>query len=114
MSKPKVKGPRAPRERSATVRQELLGLLRETPLTSLELSQLAGLSERDVLPHLEHLSRSLRRGPERLVMRPPVCKQCDYVFEDRSRVTRPGRCPACKAQRVSLPVFEVVPAADEG
>jgi predicted Zn-ribbon and HTH transcriptional regulator len=96
-----------PREASETLRQEILRHLREGPLTARELSTLVHVREQDVIPHLEHLQRSLRRTPERLVLRPAECLACGYQFRRRTRLTRPSACPRCRAQRIEPPIFSL-------
>ena len=32
---------------------------------------------------------------------------CGYVFEDRRRLTRPSRCPACKRSSLQSPSFRI-------
>lgn len=93
---------------SATRRQEIERLLREKPHTARELSQAAGVSERDVPDHLAHLEKSLRRRGATLEIEPVRCLGCDFRFEDRRRHTRPGRCPECHGRRLTLPRFRIV------
>lgn len=101
---------RAPPERFETLRQALLDALRAGNHTLRELSQLLGASERELVPHLEHLERSLRRGEERLAIEPAQCIACGFAFSDRTRIAKPGRCPSCKATRIAPPRYAVVPA----
>jgi len=96
-----------PMERQSTIRQAILEELRRGCATSKDLSALVRISEKEVAPHLEHLARSLRRGTERLKVDPARCLACGYVFEDRTRYTRPSACPACRSQRIEPPVFSV-------
>lgn len=102
----RAKPPVTPPARSATVRQALVHVLREAgrPLSAVELSAAVGVPERDVFEHLEHVRRSLGAG---FSMTPAACRACGFVFRERSRVSRPGRCPACRSERVSPPLFEV-------
>ncbi|MBN2497475.1 MAG: transcriptional regulator [Deltaproteobacteria bacterium] len=88
----------------------MLRHLREGPLTARELSGLIGIREREVPAHLEHLQRSLRRTSERLQVEPAECLSCGYLFADRKRLTRPGACPRCRAQRIAAPVFSICQA----
>jgi predicted Zn-ribbon and HTH transcriptional regulator len=98
--------PRVP-ERVETVRAALREALRSGEHSLRELSQLLGVSERDLLEHLEHLARSLLSTGERLAIDPPRCLACGFGFEERTRLKRPGRCPACKATRISMPRFAI-------
>ncbi len=101
----------APDLRGATVRQELLEILRRGPATARDLSRLAGIRERDVAGHLEHLARSLKAKGETLELEPSACLDCGFVFRrrERHRYTRPGQCPECRSRRISLPRFFVQP-----
>ena len=77
------------------------------PLTAKELSQLAGLSEREVYDHLSHLQKSLKSKRQRLLVTPALCLECDFKFKKRERLSRPGRCPVCRSARISLPRFSL-------
>jgi predicted Zn-ribbon and HTH transcriptional regulator len=100
--------PTAPPERSSTVRQELHTLLRSGKARSAhELSEVLGVAEREIVPHLEHLERSLKNENERLIVEPCECAACGFVFRERDRLTRPGKCPHCRATRVRPPRFRI-------
>jgi predicted Zn-ribbon and HTH transcriptional regulator len=99
--------PKVP-ERTETLRNALRDVLRGRELTLRELSQALGASERDLLGHLQHLERSLVHGPETLVIEPACCLACGFRFDDRARLGKPGRCPACRATRIAPPRFSIV------
>ena len=103
---------RAPRpvlpERNQTVRKAILEHLQAGPKTTRELSQLLRIEEKSIVPHLEHLQKSLRHAGERLKILPAGCQQCGFRFEDRRRLSRPGSCPRCQSQRIEPPAFQVV------
>jgi predicted Zn-ribbon and HTH transcriptional regulator len=96
-----------PPERSSTAREAIAGALREGVLTARDVSARVGLPEREVAEHLPHLERSLVHGRERLIIVPPECMKCGFVFEQRERHSRPSRCPKCKSERVSPPRFTI-------
>lgn len=98
---------KAPPEQHSTWRDRLYQVLREGPQTIRELSILIGASQKDLLDHLAHLERSLARGDERLVVYPSYCLACRFEFEERTRLAKPGRCPACKSTRIALPRFAI-------
>lgn len=102
-----MKKPNAPEERGETVRQTLAAALRERPLTARELSAVAGIPEREVAAHVEHLGRSLAAHGERLLVEPAYCKSCGFRFEERSRASRPSRCPSCKSERLGAARFAI-------
>ncbi|MEZ4238554.1 MAG: transcriptional regulator [Myxococcota bacterium] len=100
---------RNPPERTRTDRDALRAAFASgVPLTVRQLSQLAGLSEEAVLRHLEHLAKSVKAEGAKFVVHPAECVACGYVFDDRKRLTKPSRCPECRATRVDPPSFEVV------
>src|SRR5688572_30155036 len=100
---------RTPPERTRTDRAALREALASgEPLTVRELSQLAGLSEAAVEKHLEHLEKSVKAEGGKLVIGPPECLACGFVFEGRRRVTRPGKCPECRATRIAAGTVQLV------
>jgi predicted Zn-ribbon and HTH transcriptional regulator len=96
-----------PREQNRTLRQSILHCLRDGPLTARELSGLVHIREKDVIPHLEHLEKSLRRSAQRLVIEPSECLRCGFRFEKRKRLSKPSACPRCRGQRIDPPVFRL-------
>jgi hypothetical protein len=103
---------REERGRTATVRAALREVLAEGPATAKDLSRRVGVSEHDVPHHLEHLARSLRARGERLAIEPPECLDCGFVFKDRTRFTRPSRCPRCKGERVTAARYSISARGD--
>lgn len=91
-----------------TIRQRIAELLRSEELTAHEISQRAGIPERDVAEHLRHLEHTFERGPERLRTLAPHCIGCGFVFEARRKHGRPSRCPHCKSERLSPPRFRLM------
>jgi predicted Zn-ribbon and HTH transcriptional regulator len=91
----------------STPRQAIKELLAEQPHSSLELSQLLSLSEKEVLEHLAHVARAPGSGRHFHII-PAVCKNCGFVFRKRDRLTRPSRCPVCQHQSISRPRFALV------
>ena len=90
-----------------TIRREIIALLRENEMDARAISRALGIREKEVYAHLPHIARTLGWRGEKLFMTPPQCLSCGYVFTDRARVTRPGRCPRCRGTRVSAPVYRV-------
>ena len=90
-----------------TERQIIIDLLNESQLNARELSQRIGIQEKEVVAHLSHIKRSLKAKHKKLVIGPAVCLLCGYVFRERRRLTRPGRCPACKKSHIQSPQFRI-------
>jgi predicted Zn-ribbon and HTH transcriptional regulator len=102
-----VKLPRNQGETMPTVRQKIIALLTEAEMDARELSREVRIREKEVYEHLTHISRSLEAKGRKISIRPCECLQCSYVFKDRKRFTRPGRCPRCRATRITHPSFKI-------
>ena len=94
-------------ERAASVRDVIREALAGRPLSARDISQRAGVSEKDVAEHLEHLQRSLRAKGGRLVIKPAECLACGYVFRDRSRLKDPATCPKCQASHLAASTYRI-------
>ena len=92
-----------PEERVITIRQELVSILGNGELTASGLSKMIGKSERELYDHLQRLfeSRSIK-------IIPAECLKCGYVFRDRKKVKKPGKCPKCKGTYIQPPLFYAV------
>lgn len=102
------KGPKPPRERTKTLRQQIIQHLEEGPCTTRDLSQLVGIREKEVVPHLEHIQKSLRAAKRKLTVQPAQCLKCNFIFKDRRRLTKPSSCPECRNTQIDPPVFSLV------
>ncbi len=108
--------PRPPAPRNATARTSIRDALATAAqagasATARELATAAGISEKDVADHLDHLARSLPTEGLRLAVTPARCLACEYRFTDRAKHTTPGACPACRSERIAPPAFRVEPGA---
>jgi hypothetical protein len=96
-----------PREAPQTVRQRIIRLLQEQEMGAKELSQRLGVREKEIYEHLGHIAKSLAAKGTRLQVPPFECLRCGYVFRERERYTRPGRCPRCKDSHIQTPVYRL-------
>ena len=99
---------------SQTVRQMIIDILLAGPATAKDLSARVRIPEKDVLPHLAHIRKSLQHGQQRLVMDPACCRACGFVFRKRERLRKPGRCPACHHSFLEEPVFRIQASGGSG
>jgi predicted Zn-ribbon and HTH transcriptional regulator len=90
-----------------TIRQKIISLLIDEELTAREISGEVGISEKEVSDHLAHIARSVASQDKNVMVTPANCLACGYVFEDRKRFTRPGRCPQCKKSHIQSPRFRI-------
>ena len=94
-----------PFDNRQTIRQEIIDLLTAEELTIRDLSQAVSLPEKEIVGHLSHIERSLQRQGKKLIVRPYRCLTCNFVFENRTRFTKPGRCPKCKNSHIRVAQF---------
>jgi transcriptional regulator len=92
---------------SLTTRQKIITLLTGDAQTALGLSQTLKIREKEVYDHLSHIRRSLVAQQKRLRIEPAQCLECGYVFQDRSRLTKPGKCPRCRGTHIQDPRYRV-------
>jgi predicted Zn-ribbon and HTH transcriptional regulator len=90
-----------------TLRQEIIRLLEDSELGTRDLSRMLGIREKEVILHLPHVAKSINAQGRRLQVSASVCRQCGYVFKDRRRFSRPGRCPRCKSTYIEAPYFKI-------
>jgi transcriptional regulator len=93
-----------------TVRQRMIELLIGTRLSSYQLAQMVGLAERLIEAHLQHVVKTLARDrTHRFVLEPAACSDCGFVFRDRTKLTRPSRCPTCRSEGITAPRYGIEP-----
>jgi len=90
-----------------TLRQKIIDLLSQHEMDARDLSQELGIQEKEVYTHLHHVARSMKVKKKKLIILPGQCLQCGYIFEDRKRLTRPGRCPQCKRSHLQSPRYQI-------
>ena len=85
----------------------MISLLCEQEMSARDLSQAMGIREKEVYTHLFHMERSVAAQKKRLMIIPSRCTNCGFVFKDRRRFTRPGRCPHCKSEQIQNPMYKI-------
>jgi len=90
-----------------TIRQQIIELLTAGEMDARELSRAVGVKEKEVYEHLAHIARSQAAKGSKLAVRASECLSCGYVFKDRRRFTRPGRCPRCRESQLINPSFKI-------
>ncbi len=90
-----------------TERQTIIDLLQDQPepLTLRDISQMAGLQEKEVLAHLAHIHRSMKTHRKGLSTVPARCRACGFSFAKKKNFKKPSRCPVCKGEFIDPPAF---------
>jgi len=91
-----------------TIRQRIREYLTDGPRTLRQVSQEIRVSEDEALESLEHIAKD-KGGGTKLHVTPAECHSCGYVFVKRERLKPPSRCPACKSERISHPLYALIP-----
>ncbi|MBI4229143.1 MAG: transcriptional regulator [Deltaproteobacteria bacterium] len=86
--------------RQAIIDELLLGLR-----TIRDLSQTLRISEKEVISHLPHVKQSAKHKGFDFVIEPSKCLKCGFIFEHREKWAKPSRCPECKAEKITTPMF---------
>jgi predicted Zn-ribbon and HTH transcriptional regulator len=89
-----------------TSRRRIMAELEKGPLTIRDLSKTIRISEKEAIAHMEHVEKSLR-PPMKLLLFPPVCHKCGFIFKGRHRFSTPGRCPECRHEGIQPPSFQI-------
>lgn len=91
-----------------TIRQLIMQTITGTLCSSRQLAELAGVPERQVEDHLIHVAKSVARDrTRRFILEPSRCGDCGFVFRERTRLTRPSRCPRCRSEAISAPLYGI-------
>lgn len=90
-----------PKTTRQAIADELLPGLR----TIREISQKLGISEKEVIAHLPHVKHSAKRKGYDFVIEPSNCLTCGFTFGHREKCRKPSRCPHCKGEKLTAPMF---------
>ena len=89
-----------------TLRRHLIDLLSHEPRSASSIARELGMTRGDVEEDLRHALRSARAAGHQVEVIPARCKQCDFVFGEE-KLSKPSRCPACKATRLYEPMIRI-------
>jgi len=92
-------------------RRDLIALLSAEPRSVSRVARDLGLSRADAEEDLRHAMRSARAAGHRITVIPARCRTCGFVFGE-DRLSKPGKCPACRGSRMLEPQIGIEPAPD--
>ena len=87
-------------------RKHLIDLLSYEPRSVSSLARELGVKRSDIEDDLRHAIRSARAQGHLVEVIPARCKSCDFVFGE-DKLSKPSRCPACKATRLFEPMIRI-------
>ncbi|MDH5335449.1 MAG: hypothetical protein OEW20_03930 [Nitrospira sp.] len=91
-----------------TLRQRITDLLTDTRMTAEQLAPILRIPEGQVEEHLAHVVKTVSRDrSRRFILEPSICLDCKFMFRDRTRLTRPSRCPQCRSEGISAPRYGI-------
>lgn len=77
-------------------------------MTTEQLARALHVPERQVEEHLVHVVKTVARDrSRRFILDPSSCVACGFIFRDRTRLTRPSRCPHCRSEGISPPRYHI-------
>ncbi len=86
-----------------TRRERIAEMISETDMSPSEIARAMGMTVRDVLEDLVHISRSRKYGT--LLVMPARCLKCGYTFSPDVKI--PKKCPRCKGTWIEEPRFKI-------
>lgn len=103
----KPKEPFVPSEKSETLRQSIIHVLENQTLSAKEISAHVGIPEKEVYDHLQHIQKTINNKFKTLDIVPAECNKCGFLFKKRERLKKPGRCPVCRGESITAPLFTI-------
>ncbi|MHA1595477.1 MAG: transcriptional regulator [Candidatus Baldrarchaeia archaeon] len=103
-------------ENQLTRREKIMKILEESDhfMTVDELAyilEIKGKERRRLYEDITHVAKSVRalsQGRKILVMQPPQCRKCGFVFTNLKKPSKPRRCPKCYSTWIEPPKFKIV------
>ena len=87
-------------------RKDLIGILRDQPLSLQELALRLEMRPQELEDDLHHLIRSLKHMPYHVIITPATCRKCGFVFQ-KGKLHKPGKCPRCHETWISEPLISI-------
>lgn len=89
-----------------TTRERIAAHLQEQTATPSALAVEFDITPYSAVTHVRHLARSVDSQGHELQVAPPECKDCGFSrFDDPANL--PSRCPDCKSESLTEPVFRI-------
>ena len=86
-----------------TRRQQIIDIISKEEKTAQELANMFQTELKFILDDLQHIEKSVR--PKKLRRKHAFCKSCGFVFEEKSRISKPSKCPKCRKEWIQAALF---------
>jgi transcriptional regulator len=87
-------------------------LLKTGEYSAKDISKILGIMEKEVYEHLAHVEKS-SLSKKSIISDPARCLDCGFVFKKRTRFSAPSRCPVCRSESITTPLYSLVKAGPE-
>ncbi len=67
------------------------------------------ISEKDAYSHLAHIQLTVEKRKLKFILTPAECMKCGFIFKKRERLKKPGKCPLCHGESITLPMYSIEP-----
>ncbi len=88
-----------------TRRQQIIEILQENKQSAQQLANYFQTELKDIIEDLQHIEKSIK--PKKLKIMPAHCKSCNFVFKERSKVSKPSKCPSCRSEWIEAQMFSI-------
>ena len=92
-------------------RRDLLKLLTVQPRSVSSLARELGIGRGDMEEDLRHAIRTARASGHRVMVEPARCRACGFTFGEE-KLSKPGKCPACRGTRLYEAQIRIEPAGE--
>ena len=90
-----------------TIRKQIIELLEKEKCDARMISQRLGIREKEAYDHIPHIIRTVSAMGKTFTLTAAQCIVCGYEFKTRKKISKPGRCPVCKKERIEPPRFQI-------
>lgn len=89
-----------------TRRKDIEEILSQNKISLQEIANIFRTDMKEILEDFQHIVKSVQ--PEReVVMEPAQCRDCGFIFKERSKIKTPSKCPRCRNERITPPLFTI-------
>ena len=89
-----------------TRRKVIQEMLEEKQCSIKEVASTYGISLKHAQNEIKHIVKSAKCKYLNIVH--AKCLSCNFIFSKRTRLNKPSRCPRCKSERLTSPLFQLI------